>query len=62
MAMLVPGDRDVCIKVGNRGWGTDPVVFLELVRHLRGKFGLRTMVTMVCVCVIYCNIVIYNNI
>ena len=27
MAMLVPGDRDVCIKVGNRGWGTDPVGF-----------------------------------
>ena len=45
-----------------RGWGTDPVVFLELVRHLRGKVGLRTMVTMVCVCDILQYRDIYNNI
>ena len=37
MAMLVPGDRDVCIKVGNRGWGTDPVGFSGTCQTPAGK-------------------------
>ena len=59
--MLVPGDRDVCIKVGNRGWGTDPVGFSGTCQTPAGKIWAENYGDHG-VCVIYCNIVIYNNI